>query len=110
MVLQPQTHEYKYQHPEPSDVYLLIEIANSTPERDTKVKRLLYAQAGIPEYWVFEVGKQVLKVYRDIQNREGKTDYQVDVVWSEDEIAIQALRDRELDAQKLRRLMNDSST
>ncbi|MEO1094530.1 MAG: Uma2 family endonuclease [Cyanobacteria bacterium J06638_28] len=54
VVLKPQSHEYKYQHPTPADIYLLIEIANSTPERDTKVKRSLCAQAGVAEYWVFD--------------------------------------------------------
>ena len=106
-VLKPQAHEYKHQHPEPGDVYLLIEIANSTPERDTKVKRLLYAQAGITEYWVFDVGRQALKVYRDVQDHEGVTDYQVDVAWSDDTIAIRALPELTLDAQKLRAFMKE---
>lgn len=105
-VLKLQDHEYKHQHPRPGDVYLLIEIANSTPERDTKVKRSLYAQAGITEYWVFDVGQRELKVYRNIQNHEGVSDYQVDAAWSEDAIALCAFPDLKLDAQKLKALMN----
>lgn len=83
-----------------------IEIANSTPKRDTKVKRSLYARAGVAEYWVFDVNQQEFRVYRNIQNPAGKIDYQVDVVWSEDAIAIQALSDIQLDSQSLRSLMN----
>ncbi|MEM7796952.1 MAG: Uma2 family endonuclease [Cyanobacteria bacterium P01_C01_bin.118] len=105
-VLKLQDHDYKHQHPQPSDIYLLIEIANSTPERDTKVKRSLYAQAGITEYWVFDVSCQALKVYRNIQIHHGVTDYQVDADWSEDAIALCAFPHIKLDAQKLKGLMN----
>ncbi len=104
-VLKLQPHEYKHQHPGPSDIYLLIEIANSSPERDTKVKRLLYAQAGITEYWVFDVGQQELKVYRNIKNHEGVTDYQVDSAWGEDTIALCAFPDIRFDTRQLKTLM-----
>lgn len=103
VVLKPQAHEYKRIRPTPEDVYLLIEVGNSTPERDTEVKRELYARFGIQEYWVFDLAAQALRVFRDIQ----VGDYQVDVVWTDATIAIQALSDCELDAQRLRLLMAD---
>ena len=44
--------EYAGRHPEPEDVALLVEVADSSAEYDLDEKALLYAQAGIADYWV----------------------------------------------------------
>jgi Uma2 family endonuclease len=103
VVLKPQAHEYKRIRPTPEDVYLIIEVGNSTPERDTEVKRALYARFGVQEYWMFDLEANQLRVFRDIHN----DDYQTDVVWTADAIAIQSLPRVELNAGRLRALMND---
>lgn len=103
VVLKPQTHEYKRVRPTASDVYLIIEVGNSTPERDTEIKRLLYARFGIQEYWVFDLQASELRVFRKLIN----DDYQSDSVWAEDTISIQALRDNVLNAKQLRALMDE---
>jgi Uma2 family endonuclease len=36
-------------------VKLLAEIAHTTLDTDLRIKRDLYAQSGVPEYWVFDV-------------------------------------------------------
>ena len=105
VVAQPRDDDYKYNHPQPEAIYLVIEIANSAPERDTNLKRQLYAQAGIQEYWVFDIGNQVLRVFRDIQPRDGAMDYQIDQVWADDTISMRALPDLTFNAQTLRSLM-----
>ncbi|MEO1096087.1 MAG: Uma2 family endonuclease [Cyanobacteria bacterium J06638_28] len=97
-VVKPQ--RYRDRHPYPEDVYLLIEIANSRPGRDLGPKRQAYAQAGIREYWVFNLAKQELKVFRDIQG----DDYQVELTWSAATICIQAFPDVELETAVLRAL------
>jgi Uma2 family endonuclease len=43
---------YANHHPEPSDVALLIEVSQSNLDRDQVRKQLIYARAGIPEYWI----------------------------------------------------------
>jgi Uma2 family endonuclease len=53
--------------PEPSDIYLLIEVADSTLERDRQYKLPLYARDGILEYWIVDIENQQLEVYRDPQ-------------------------------------------
>lgn len=107
VVLTPQPHEYKYQHPQPDDVHLLIEIANSNSERDTKVKRSLYAKAGIAEYWVFDLVKQELRVFRDIQVEGDAADYATDIVWSTNTIQIGAFPEIEFSATELKHLAFD---
>jgi len=56
--------EYAGRHPEPEDVALLVEVADSTVEYDTGEKALLYAQAGIADYWVVLAEAQAVLVFR----------------------------------------------
>ena len=48
--------------PEPSDVLLAIEVAVSTLATDTETKRLEYARAGVPHYWVVDPTARTLTV------------------------------------------------
>ena len=41
-----------YRHPGAEDVYLIIEIADSTLKTDLTLKKQVYAEAKIPDYWV----------------------------------------------------------
>ena len=50
-------------HPTTAD--LVIEVADTSLDFDTNDKRLLYARAGIREYWVVDVNGRRLRVYRD---------------------------------------------
>lgn len=49
----------------PSVVDLVIEVALSSLDYDKLVKLPLYAQAGIPEYWVIDLKNRLVEVYRD---------------------------------------------
>jgi Uma2 family endonuclease len=49
----------------PDDVRLVVEIAQTTQSRDMGLKRMLYAQAGIPTYWVIDGVRRVVHVYAD---------------------------------------------
>ena len=50
-------------HPTTAD--LVVEVADSSLDFDTTDKRLLYARAGIREYWVVDVNGRQLLIYRD---------------------------------------------
>lgn len=50
-------------HPSMAD--LVVEVADSSLDFDTNEKRLLYARAGIREYWVVDINGRRLLVYRD---------------------------------------------
>jgi Uma2 family endonuclease len=52
-------------HPTTAD--LVVEVADSSLDFDTNEKRLLYARAGIREYWVVDVNGRRLLVHRDPQ-------------------------------------------
>ena len=46
---------------------LVVEVSISTRENDLTVKSRLYAQAGVPEYWVVEPESRTLGIFRDPQ-------------------------------------------
>ena len=55
---------YPHEHPRPTDVYLLIEVADSSLEFDRGAKLELYARAGIREFWVVDLTTNHVLVHR----------------------------------------------
>lgn len=47
---------------------LVIEVADTSLEYDRAVKAPLYAEAGVPEYWIVNLVDGVVEVYRDPKN------------------------------------------
>jgi Uma2 family endonuclease len=63
-IVQPLGVEYLAHHPYPENIFWLIEFSNSSLAKDTEVKSKVYAEAGIPEYWLINLRKMELMVYR----------------------------------------------
>src|SRR5690348_12571398 len=55
---------YPGAHPRPPDVYLLIEVSDSSLEFDQGAKLELYARAGIREFWVVDLTSRRVLVHR----------------------------------------------
>lgn len=51
------------QHRHPDAALLAIEVAESSLKYDRTVKAKLYAEAGIKEYWVFDVSRGAVEVF-----------------------------------------------
>jgi Uma2 family endonuclease len=68
LLLKPRADFYSERHPVPADILLAIEVSNTTLRFDTKVKAPLYAEAGICEYWILNIPKNVLEVRSDPVN------------------------------------------
>ncbi len=64
MLLVPREDFYASAHPVPADVWLLVEVSDTTLRYDTEIKLPLYAQHGVPEVWVFDLENAVLRRYR----------------------------------------------
>ena len=70
---------YKEREPYAVDVRLLIEVAESSLSYDRSTKLRLYAEAGIPEYWVVDCAAESITVhhtpdadgYRDVSRIAG---------------------------------------
>lgn len=56
---------YADRRPQPEEVSLLIEVADTSLEFDTTVKAALYAAAGILDYWVVDLASNAVIVLRD---------------------------------------------
>lgn len=54
---------YATDHPTPADVLIAIEVANTSLAADRKEKLPRYAQAGIPEVWLVNIGRRVVEQY-----------------------------------------------
>lgn len=57
--------DYATHHPTPSEVYLIIEVADSSLTYDREVKAKIYARSGIADYWVLNVNDRQLHVFRE---------------------------------------------
>ncbi|MCV3216231.1 Uma2 family endonuclease [Plectonema radiosum NIES-515] len=79
-VVQIDPLDYADHHPTPSEVYLIIEVADSSLKFDCETKAKAYAQAGIADYWVIDVVDRQLYVFGE-PNEEG---YQSKVILGED--------------------------
>jgi len=47
----------------PTTARLLIEVAESSLRKDRTIKHEIYAEAGVPEYWIVDVKNRVVDVY-----------------------------------------------
>ena len=54
VVLAPRADFYATALPEPADVRLIVEVADSSLDHDVTVKIPLYAEHGVPEVWIIE--------------------------------------------------------
>ena len=57
--------DYATHHPTPSEVYLIIEVADSSLTFDREIKAKAYARSGIADYWVLNVNNRQLHVFRE---------------------------------------------
>lgn len=56
--------DYQTAHPVPSEVLLLVEVADSTVDNDRDVKIPIYARSLIQEVWLVDLVENCLEVYR----------------------------------------------
>jgi Uma2 family endonuclease len=68
MLVKPSHNFYRNRHPKAEDVFLLIEVSDSTLETDRAVKLPVYARAGITEVWIVDLVNGALEVYRNPQS------------------------------------------
>jgi Uma2 family endonuclease len=62
-VLRFRSDFYRKSHPQPEDVLLLIEVADTTVRYDREIKIPLYARYGIPEAWLIDLQTERVEIY-----------------------------------------------
>jgi len=68
LVLKRERSHFIGKSPQPDDLHLAVEVADSTLGFDLGAKAALYARAGIVEYWVLDVAGRRMIVHRDPQH------------------------------------------
>ena len=54
----------------PSDALLVVEVSSSSLRKDRSIKLGIYAEAGVPEYWIVDVERECVEVYTEPSGRE----------------------------------------
>jgi len=70
MLLAPRADFYVARLPEPPDVRLLIEVADSSLPYDRRTKLPLYARAGVTEAWLVDLDAGRLEIHRGTGYRD----------------------------------------
>ena len=63
-ILRSPESAYNDRHPEPQDVFWIVEIAPTSLRKDLELKSAIYAAAGIQEYWVLDLSAKHTIVFR----------------------------------------------
>ncbi|MBF2056935.1 MAG: Uma2 family endonuclease [Cyanobacterium sp. T60_A2020_053] len=63
ILLKPRDDFYVTQHPTPEDIYLLIEVADSSIDYDRNIKLPAYAENKIMEVWLIDLNNSLLEKY-----------------------------------------------
>ncbi|MBW4628611.1 MAG: Uma2 family endonuclease [Brasilonema octagenarum HA4186-MV1] len=103
VIAQNRDDDYLSAHPSPTDILLLIEIADSSLKYDQEVKLPIYAQAGIYDYWIFNLVHYCLECYSEsYQDLQGKFGYRKKlIVLPNESVAIPYFPDLFLDLSKV---------
>jgi len=64
-VVRGPAERYRAAHPAPSDIALLIEVAESSLGEDRGEKSRIYARAGVSAYWIVNLVQLRIEVYTD---------------------------------------------
>jgi Uma2 family endonuclease len=65
MLLKPAADFYRKRHPLPGEVFLLVEVSDTTLELDREEKLPAYGRAGIAEVWIVNLNHATIEVYRE---------------------------------------------
>jgi len=65
MLLKRDPGGYTSRHPEPEDVYLLVEVSDASLVTDQEEKLPTYGRAGIAEVWIVNLVDLTVEVYRE---------------------------------------------
>jgi Uma2 family endonuclease len=81
MMLIPRVRKME-RHPRPEDVFLLVEVSDTSLAYDRGRKLTAYAQAGVREYWIVNLEDDRVEVFRQPSDGE----YQIALTFAADQI------------------------
>lgn len=76
MIVRGQRREYRDRHPGPHEVAIVIEVSDTTLQRDRTLKKQIYARGGIPVYWIINLPERQIECYTLPSGATEQADYQ----------------------------------
>ena len=67
----PAADDYAHEHPNASQIRLVIEVAAASLAYDRGRKQKAYAESGIPAYWIVNLGERRIEVFSDPDRAAG---------------------------------------
>jgi Uma2 family endonuclease len=75
VVVRGSTLQYLDRHPGPDALALVVEVADASLRRDRSLKRVDYADAGIPVYWIVNLAERRVEVYTEPYGKGRRASY-----------------------------------
>lgn len=91
---------YAQAHPQPKDIILVVEVADTSARYDRETKMPLYARAGIAEAWLVDLEGGYVEIFRDVADGSYRN---VSRAMSGERIQPQAFPDLSIDTSELLR-------
>jgi Uma2 family endonuclease len=76
VIAKPNVRGYSDRHPQPEEIFLLVEVSDSTLSKDRGRKLRSYAKSNIQEYWIINLVDRQVEVYREPAIVSGNATYQ----------------------------------
>jgi Uma2 family endonuclease len=89
---------YSQANPQPQDVLLIIEVADSSVEYDRDIKIPLYAEAAIPEVRLVNLPKETIKIYA---RPVGDAYREIQIIKRGESLASKSVADLTIDAEAI---------
>ncbi|MFQ5341468.1 MAG: Uma2 family endonuclease [Anaerolineae bacterium] len=92
VLLRPRADFYAEAHPEPEDVLLVVEVAETSAGSDRTVEVPAYARAGVLEVWLIDLADETIEIYRE---PSPKGYGEIRHAWRGDQLSPQAFPDEQ---------------
>lgn len=81
-IVRGQRRDYADHHPSAEDVALVIEVSDTTLQRDRTIKKQIYARANLVAYWIINIAEQQIEVYTLPSGDVEHADYQHRMIYT----------------------------
>ena len=96
VVVRGDRRQYLDRHPGPQDVALVVEVADSSLQRDRSLKKRLYAAAGISGYWIVNLIDRQIEVYTEPSGPTEQPDYRQQQIYGPTDTVPVVVEDHEI--------------
>ncbi len=103
LIVRGSPRDYAARHPTPADVSCLIEVSDSSLDRDRTTKQRIFAKAGVGQYIILNLADRQAEVYEDPQATAGRY-RSVRILRQGDSVSVQVPGGRQLEVEVARLL------